>query len=169
MKRLMILASFLLILLVLAACNRGRVEDVERNPNGGVDITASITEAEVAGWMGDVLTVSGNPLLRDPQVDLQSGQIVVTGEHERRDGSGQRVNGSLIFSLSVVDGALLAQVTDVQIEGITFDDPAITTINQQLVSRLQRRADPDSRAINFVSVSITDDEVRTTINARRND
>ncbi|GAB4323291.1 MAG: hypothetical protein Kow00117_11840 [Phototrophicales bacterium] len=166
MKRFMIFALFAIILM-LTACNRGRVEGVERNPNGGVDVTVSITEAEVTGWIADVLTVSGNPLLRDPQVDLQNGQIVVTGEHERRDGSGQRVGGSLIFTLSVVDGALLAQVVDVQIEGITLDDPAISTINQQLVNRLQRRADPDNRAINFVSITITNDEIRTVINARR--
>src|SRR3990172_5965871 len=76
----------LLATLALAACNRGTVE-VQGNGDGTATVTVTVTEAEIDAAIADALDVS-NPLLRDPVVDLQPGQIVVSGEHDRRDGGG---------------------------------------------------------------------------------
>ena len=77
MKTQMLLLS-LLCLVGLAACNRGEVTDIQRDPAGGVDVTAQLSETDINDAIADALAVD-NPLLRDPNVDLQAGQIVVSG------------------------------------------------------------------------------------------
>ncbi|MBL8155980.1 MAG: hypothetical protein JNM70_17510, partial [Anaerolineae bacterium] len=63
---------------------------VERSADGGVDVTATISEQDVNAAVADALAQS-NPLLRNPQVDLQPGQIVimVTKGMESVDGKLQ--------------------------------------------------------------------------------
>ncbi|GAB4527223.1 MAG: hypothetical protein OHK0046_44810 [Anaerolineae bacterium] len=163
-SRLLFLISFILPLL-LVACRAGDVT-ARRNPEGGIDITSRLTEADVNTVIGEVLAEVDNTLLRDPQVDLQNGIIVINGEHDRRSGEG-RVAGSLTATMTVQDGALLVQVTEVNIEDVTLDDARISRINERLANRFQLRADPDSRAVNFTSVTITDETLEITLNARR--
>ncbi|MBZ0289057.1 MAG: hypothetical protein K8I30_15670, partial [Anaerolineae bacterium] len=112
--RMLILA--LICMVGLAACNRGEVTDVQRDPAGGVDITAQLTETDISEAIADALAVE-NPLLRDPQVDLQAGEIVINGTHDKRDGSGT-VSGSMTVTLSVENGAILPHVTQINIDGI---------------------------------------------------
>lgn len=155
-----------ILVLTLAGCNRGEVTDVQRNPEGGVDVTVNLTEAEVNEAITDALATAANPLLRNPSVDLQPGQIVVTGEHERRDGSGT-VNGSLTITVTVQDGTVLAQVTQSSIEGFDLTDERIAQFNTRLAENFTRRANRDNREITVTAITITDTELQVTFNARR--
>lgn len=155
----------LLCVVGLAACNRGEVTDVQRDPAGGVDVTAQLTETDISDAIADALAIQ-NPLLRDPKVDLQPGQIVITGSHDKRDGSG-RVDGSMTVTLSVQDGAILPQVTAIDIEGIKPSDEQVTTINQRIAERVTRRADKEGRQITVKSVSVTDTLVEVVFNVKR--
>jgi hypothetical protein len=158
---------FLLLICVpaflLVACRRGEVS-VERNPSGGVDVSVVLAEADVNGVIADALA-GGNPLLRDPHVDLQSGSIYVTGEHDRRDGNG-RVSGSFRVTVTVQDGAILPQVTEVNIEGIGATDERIAQLNQQLAQGFLSRANRTD-AISVQSVNITDNDLTIVFNVRR--
>ena len=147
---------FTLVILALAACNRGKIE-VERKAGGGATVTVTVSESEINDVITEALAVE-NPLLRDPHVDLQAGKIVVTGEHDQRDGSG-RVSGNFTMTLSVQDGALLAQITDVQIQGIDLSDERIANINARMAQRLTERAGRENRIITVTSVTITDNDV----------
>ena len=161
-----VLLIVLLLPLLLVACNRRGETSVERNPEGGIDITTALSEADVNAIVTEALANMENPLLRDPQVDLQNGQIVVNGEHDRRDGNG-RVSGNVILTVSVVSGAILVEATQVNIEGFDMSDERLAMFNQQLQAGFNRRADPDNRLINVQSVSISDDALTIVINARR--
>lgn len=163
--RIVILMSVLLM--ILAACNRGEVTDVQRNPEGGIDVTVKLTETEVNDAIVDALNSAANPLLRDPSVDLQAGQIVINGQHERRDGGGT-VSGSLIVTVTVENGALLAQVTQANVEGWDAGDERIQQFNQRLAENFSRRANRDNQQITVTAVNITDSELEVTFNARRN-
>lgn len=138
---------------------------IERSADGGVDVTATISEQDVNAAVADALAQS-NPLLRNPQVDLQPGQIVITGEHDRRDGQGT-VSGSLTVTVTVQNGALLAQITSAQIEGLDLSDERIQAFNQRLSENFQRRADNRTGQITFKSVTITDNELQVVFNAKR--
>ena len=161
--RMLILA--LLCTVGLAACNRGEVTDVQRDPSGGVDITAQLTETDISDAIADALAIE-NPLLRDPKVDLQPGQIVITGSHDKRDGSG-RVSGTMTITLSVDNGAILPQVTQIDIEGIKPSDEAVTTINQRIAERVTKRADKQGRQITVKSVDVTDTAVVVVFNVKK--
>ena len=162
-SKMLILA--LLCTLGLAACNRGEVTDVQRDPSGGVDITAQLTETDISDAIADALAVE-NPLLRDPKVDLQPGQIVITGSHDKRDGSG-RVSGTMTITLSVDNGAILPQVTQIDIEGIKPSDERVATINERIAERVTKRADKEGRQITVKSVDVTDTAVVVVFNLKR--
>jgi hypothetical protein len=161
--RMLILA--LLCLVGLAACNRGEVTDVQRDPSGGVDITAQLSETDISDAIADALAIE-NPLLRDPKVDLQPGQIVITGSHDKRDGSG-RVDGTMTITLSVDNGAILPQVTQIDIEGIKPSDAQVATINERIAERVAKRADKEGRQITVKSVDVTDTTVVVVFNLKK--
>lgn len=154
-----------LLLIVLAACNFGGVE-VERNPEGGLDITATLTEAEVNAAITEALAQNPNPLLRDPDVDLQNGRIIINGQHTRRDGSGT-VTGTMTMTLGVANGLLTAQITQVEIDGWDANDARIAEFNQRLADGLSRIAQGSRASITFTEVTITDAELRIAFTARQ--
>ena len=105
------------LIITLAACNQNAIS-IQRGQEGGLDITVRASETEVNTLITNALANTANPLVRNPSVDLQNGQLVISGEHDRRDGSG-RISGDFTLVLSVVDGALDARVTAVNIEDWT--------------------------------------------------
>lgn len=163
-----LLFVLLIPVLLLAACRRAEITDIQRNPDGGATVTAKLTESDINAAVSDALAQTANPLLRDPKVDLQNGAIVINGEHDRRDGNG-RISGSLTLSLTVQDGALLAQISAVSIEGenIPLTDPSVVSLNQKLADNFSRRANRENRQITFTSVSITNDAVEVVFTLKR--
>jgi hypothetical protein len=160
------LLCLVLAMAVLVGCRRGTLTDVQRDPNGGVDATFRMTEAEANDAISEALANSGNPLLRNPKVDLQPGQIVVNGERDTVN-SGGRVSGSLTLTLTAQNGALLAQVTKADIDGVPLTDQRIQQFNQRLQDGFNRRANRDNKQITFQSVMITDSDIQITFNAKR--
>jgi hypothetical protein len=154
------------LLMILAGCNRGDVTDIQRDANGGADVTYKITESEINTAISSALAASANPLLRNPTVDLQPGQIVIKGERDRLDGSG-RISGSVTLTLTVQNGALLAQITKADIEGWDASDARIAEFNQRLTDDFTRRANRDNKQITFTSATITDTDVELVFNVKR--
>ncbi|MCB9437768.1 MAG: LmeA family phospholipid-binding protein [Anaerolineales bacterium] len=165
--RVAILLSILMIFGVVG-CRKGKVESIERNPAGGYDVTVSFAETDINDAIAEALTANGNPLLRDPDVDLQNGQIYVTGEHDKRDGSG-RVSGDITIVLSVQNGVLAAQITAVNIEGVTMTDTRIAEFNQRFANGMTLRANRENREITMLSVDTSEDQVLVKFNAKRQD
>jgi hypothetical protein len=147
---------FLILVFGLAACNRD--VNVEVNGDGTATVSVSVTEAEVNTVVQTALGNRGNPLLRNPVVDLQNGQIVISGEHERRDGNGT-VSGTVTLRATVVNSALQLEVTDVDIEGWDANDERIQQFNDRLEELLGGRARQNNGNATLQSVSITDDSL----------
>jgi len=156
----------LLAALALTGCRRGEITNIERGADGGVTVTARLTEADVNAAVEEALEVAGNPLLRNPQVDLQNGVIVVSGEHVQRDGGGT-VSGSFNVTLTAQNGALLAQVSNLNIEGFDVADERLATFNQRLVNAFTLRANRENRQITVDSVTISNAAIEITITARQ--
>ena len=155
-----------MLILGLAACNRANVSDVQRDANGGLDATVSLTEQEVNDTVTEALSKQANPLLRNPKIDLQTGQLVINGEHERRDGKGT-VSGSVTVTITLQNGSLLAQVTKADIEGYDASDPRIAEFNQKLADAFNRRANRDNKQITFTAITITDTNLTFTVNIKK--
>ncbi len=155
-----------IVVLGLAGCNRGNVSDVQRDANGDVDATVSLTGQEVNDAVIEALSKQGNPLLRNPTIDLQPGQLVINGEHERRDGKGT-VSGSLTMTITVQNGSLLAQITKADVEGFDASDPRIVEFNQKLTDAFNHRANRDNKQITFTAITISDTNLTFTVNIKR--
>ncbi|HEX2622168.1 MAG TPA: hypothetical protein VHL11_18550 [Phototrophicaceae bacterium] len=152
--------------LLMTACTRGDVSDVQRDPAGGIDATVTLSESDINSDITTVLAERPNPLLRNPQVDLQPGKIVINGEHDKRDGSGT-VNGSITVGVSIMDGKIQASITEINIEGLDLSDERIAAFNERLSAIFARRAERDRGILNVKSVTITDDNFEIVVNIQR--
>ena len=164
MQKLMLIGLLLTGSLFLTACGAGRVEIVRERGSEVFNVTVELNEADIAHVVEDALRAGTNPLLRDPVVALQNGQIEVTGTHERRDGSGT-VAGSMILVPSVENGRLRIEVTEINIEGVDVSDARIDQFNNNLAERLGHRAEQRDRDITMTSVSVTEDLLVLTLDA----
>jgi outer membrane murein-binding lipoprotein Lpp len=153
-----VLFCLMLASLVLAGCRRGQVQDLQRNADGSISATVQLTEADVNTAISDALAANGNPLLRDPQVDLQNGQIVVNGTHEQRDGTGT-VSGSFTLTLTVESGTIKAQIISANIDGVSLSDARIADLNQRLTDNFNRRANRENRRWTVNSLTVSDNAV----------
>lgn len=151
----------LLLPLTLAACNRDNI-NVQPNGDGTATVTVTVQEAEVNTLITTALSQMENPLLRNPSVDLQTGQIVINGERDRQDGGG-RVSGSITLSVSVVNGAMQIQATSANLEGLAASDAQIAEFNQNLAELLSGRARQDNPRATLQSVSITNETLSISI------
>ena len=154
---------FVLFITTLGACRQGTVQ-IERDGNGAL-ITVNLTESEMNALAAEALAES-NPLLRNPEVDLQPDLIVVHGEHERRDGNGT-VSGSIDLTVTVQDGSLLIQAQSINIEGVDISDERIQRFNERMQERMLRRLERGRGVMEAQSVTITEADLTATFRAER--
>jgi hypothetical protein len=155
----------LLIIAALALVGCQGQFNVERNPEGGADVTITLSESDINTAITQALSERENPLLRDPQVDLQPGQIVVSGIHDRNDGSGE-VSGTLTATVTVQNGALLAQVTQANIQGVSLSDERIARFNERLAQNFGQRVN-NQDGFTMQSVTITDSDMQIKFNIQQ--
>lgn len=158
------LVLLVIAVLSLAACNFSNVR-VEQGGDGTTNVTITLTEAEVNTIIQNALNNSANPLLRNPSIDLQPGQIVISGEHDRRDGGG-RISGTVTLTATVIDGDVLVQITSAQIDGWDATDARIEQFNQQLAQGLGGRARQNNPRATLTNITITDTQLQITINVQ---
>jgi hypothetical protein len=156
---------FLLIALTLVACNRENFS-AERNPDGGVDIRVTSTEAEVNTLLQNALA-NGEGKIRNAAIDLQAGQLVISGDVERENGTGEFVPASFTIALSVLDGGLSGQVLQANVADWAANDSRIMIINQNIEQALQGRALRDNPNINLLSITLTDTDLTFVLNAQK--
>ena len=164
MRQVKVAILFVLGSLLLVACGAGRVSIVRERGSDVFNITVELNEEDVAQLVEEALVAGGNPLLRDPVVDLQNGQIEVTGQHDRRDGGGQ-VNGRIILIPSVQDGHLVLTATEINIEGVDLSDGRVDQFNENLAERISGRAAQRDRNITLTGVTISDNLMVLTLDA----
>jgi regulator of protease activity HflC (stomatin/prohibitin superfamily) len=136
----------------LVGCRRG---DISIDRQAGT-INVTLSESDVNAAIEAALSAAANPLLRNPSVDLQNGTIVVSGEHLRRDGSGQTVSGSLTFSPTVANNQLSISVTAVDIEGVTLDDADAQDFANRIAERINAAIARTARVLEVSSLTVSD-------------
>lgn len=151
----MVKAFFLIIVIsvfALAGCRRG---DISIDREAGT-INVTLSESDVNAAIEAALAAAENPLLRNPTVDLRDGAIVVSGEHLRRDGSGQTVSGSVTFSPAVANNQLSISVTAVDIEGVALDDAQAQEFANRVAERINAAIARTVRVLEVSSLTVSD-------------
>jgi len=149
-----LIAILFFAVLVTSACER----TITRNANGSLDVQTSITQQQI---QSAIQASIADPLVKELNVQLQSGYILVSGQRQRLNDSTKTDTLSFSLVLSVSNGQLAAAVTNAQIDNIAVDHARVSNWNQTIANRLENLA---RRAPNAAlqSVSITPDAVSMT-------
>ncbi|MCU0512537.1 MAG: hypothetical protein MUE40_08185 [Anaerolineae bacterium] len=165
------LISVLLLCVLLAGCQFGDVS-IQPQGDGTAAVTLTLTEAEVNALVQAALAATPNALLRDPVVDVQPGQMVISGSHLRRagggGGGGTSIAGSLTVTLTVADGRPVAQITAASIEGIALSDPRIAALNERLTQALGARFARDHANARLTAITLAGDALTVVLTVRPN-
>jgi hypothetical protein len=98
------------------------------------------------------------------RIELQDGFVRVFGPYRQAD---RRVaTGSYDVSFRAENGALLAEITGVDIEGASLDDARIQHMNEELAESLARSARQSKGEVEFEHVSISDETLSMQVNVR---
>jgi hypothetical protein len=157
----------LLALPLLAACDRATVQ---RNPEGGVDVTVTLTESEVNTLLTQALARAeanrGELRLQNGAVDLQPGTLVLTGDFEDEDGTA--ASGSLTLAVSQVDGKLSVQATSASWDGFDATDERLSLMTARITEALNSRLQRDNgQQITLTSLTVTDNDMTVVLNVQR--
>lgn len=153
------IALLLLLSFALVGCSG---LNVQPNGDGTATITVSLTESEINTVIATALSTAEEPVLSNTSVDLQTGQIVVSGDYQRQDGTGT-ASGTLTLQISVVNGEIQAQVSNVNIEGLDASDARIQQFNERLETGLATVAQQNNANASLDSITITDDTLNIAI------
>jgi hypothetical protein len=152
------------IIAALALVGCGDRLRIEGDGAGGVNISVSLTEAEVNQLIQEALA-QGDRALRDVNADLQPGQIVISGVYDQADGTS--VSGTITLAASVSDGLLDIQVRNVNIAGWNANDSQLNEWNSRIEQGLNEAASRDDN-FTIVSIAITDSTLTINTNINEN-
>ncbi|MGJ3238546.1 MAG: LmeA family phospholipid-binding protein [Anaerolineae bacterium] len=149
-----------LLAIGLTACSD--MINIQPNADGTATLTINLGETEINTAITTALINSNEPVVRDTNVDLQDGQMVISGEYDRQNGTST-VAGSLTVEVALVNGEVQASITEVNAEGWDTSDERIQNFNQQLSEVLQGLALNNNENATLESVNITDDALSIAI------
>lgn len=144
-----------LCVFVLVGCRRG---DIATNRSEGT-VTVTLTAAEVNEMVAATLDALPTPLLRTPTIALRDGALVVNGEHDRRNGSGERISGSVSLVPAVTNGMFSLTVSAVDIEGIPVNDDGVQLLATRLADRINTALQRTSRVFSLDAVTVSDNQL----------
>lgn len=129
---------------------------------GGTQITIELKEDDINRMLQQRYTHQSDGLFSEINgVDIQDGLIRVFGDAKKADGS--MVSGSYDAVLKAENGALKAEITAVDIEGLSIDDPKVLQTNQELADEFGKAADESQGVYEFESVSLGNDVLKIVI------
>ena len=135
---------------------------ISPNADGTFNISVSLSESDVNSLVANALAASPQPILRNTSVDLQNGQIVVRGIHDRQDGSGP-VDGTMTLTAGVANGQVSASVTSLNIAGFNADAATLQQINGQIAAGLGASALSGNEGAQLTALSISDTALTFTL------
>ncbi|HUI89301.1 MAG TPA: hypothetical protein VLX61_11330 [Anaerolineales bacterium] len=137
--------------LVTSACER----TFTRNPNGSLGVQTNITQQQLQGVIQSSIA---DPLVKELNVQLQSGYILVTGQRRRLNDASVTDTMTFRLDLGVANGHLTATISNALIDNVPIEQARVNIWNQTIANRL---ANLGQRApnVSLQSVSITPDSV----------
>jgi len=149
----------LVFTLLLIACNR----NITRNGDGTTDVETSISQQELQTAINEGIA---DPLIKEINVSLQSGYILVSGTRERLNDSSKSDTLSFRLDLGVSDGQLTAMISNAQFDGFTVEQNRLNLWNTTIANRITRLAQK-SPSSTLKSVVVTPDAITMTWSVTR--
>jgi hypothetical protein len=123
--------SLLLVALVflISACRA----NISRNSNGSLSVETIISQQELQEAIN---TSIADPLIKDLNVSLQQGYILVTGHRQRLNDAGKTDTLNFRLDLLVNNGQLAATVSNATLDGKPIEQSRVDHWNQTIASRV---------------------------------
>jgi hypothetical protein len=142
---------FLIILLLVTACKK----DIVRNDDGSLTVETTISQQELQ----EVITSSiADPLVKNVTVSLQSGYVLVSGEHQRLNDSSKTDTLTFRLDLSVSNGQLSAAISNAQIDNVSIEQNRVDNWNQTIANRIAKIGRKSDKAT-LQAISVTPESV----------
>ena len=146
--------AMVILALTVTACEKS----IRRNPDGSLSVQTGITQQELNTAIQSSLA---DPLIKEVNVSLQSGYILVTGERQRLNDSSKTDALTFRLDLTAANGHLSASVSNAPVDGVAVGQARVEVWNQTIVNHLEKLAQRRPNTA-FQSVSITTDAVKMT-------
>lgn len=156
-KRLIVLFSAFMFL--LSACKA----NISRNRDGSLDVETTMSQQQLQ----EAITAAiADPLIKEINVSLQSGYVLVSGTRTRQNDAGKTDTLTFRLDLGVSNGQPTASISNAQLDGKPIDQSRVDHWNQTLASRiaLLSQKNPNST---LKSVSVSPSAVTMTWNVTR--
>ena len=159
MNKISKLSLLFLVVLLSAACTR----NIVRNDDGSIAVETKITQQELQ----QVITSSiSDPLVKNVTVSLQTGYVLVSGEHQRLNDASKTDSLTFRLDLSASNGQLTAKVTDAKIDGVSIEQSRVDNWNQTIANRISNFSKKTGKAT-LQTVSVTPASVTMTWNVMK--
>jgi hypothetical protein len=156
-KTIFILALLALLALALSACG---IAGISREGNR-LTVDVNMSEAQVNNLIGLVVR-RGNSVTSDFLLDQITSVDLIEPDTIRVNGTADGVAGNYDATINAADGTLRIVVVDVDIPGISLDDPRIEEANRELTEAFVNSASAENDG-RFTSAAVSDDQLTITI------
>jgi hypothetical protein len=159
MSKISKLSLLFLAVLLVTACTK----NIVRNSDGSLAVETKISQQELQ----QVITSSiADPLVKNVTVSLQTGYVLVSGEHQRLNDSSKMDSLTFRLDLSASNGQLTAKITDAKIDGVSIEQNRVDNWNQAIANRISNFSKKTGKAT-LQTVSITPESVTMTWKATK--
>lgn len=161
--------AILAVLALLAMTSFACAFSADDFRSGSAKVDIHMNESEINTLLENSTNhIDDNDMLLDSisRVDLHDGFVRVFGTYQKADRS--QATGSYDVSFRAEHGALRAEITGVDIEGVSLADARIQNLNTELAESLARSARKSNGEVEFEYVRITDDALSMQVNVEWN-
>lgn len=154
-KKLPILFVVLVTLIFFVSACR---TNISRNEDGSLAVETTISQQKLQ----EAITASiADPLIKELNVSLQSGYILVTGQRQRLNDASRTDTLTFRLDLGVSNGQLTAVISNAQLDSLPVEQTRVDHWNQTIASRLVilGKKNPNS---SLETVNVTPDAVNMT-------
>lgn len=149
------LSVFLIALIFLMSGCRA---NISRNSDGSLSVETTISQQELQEAINASIA---DPLIKDLNVSLQQGHILVTGQRQRLNDATRMDTLNFRLDLGVSNGQLTATVSQATLDGKPIEQSRVDHWNQTIASRIvivgKKRPNASIKSVNIMPEAVTMD------------
>ena len=149
-KKLSVLLIALLFLITACKAN------IARDADGSLTVETSISQQELQSAISGAIA---DPLVKNITVTLQSGYILVSGEHEHLNDNSKTDTLTFRLDLNVSNGQLTSTISNALLDGKPIEQNRVDNWNQTIANRIakigQKRPNTTIQSVSITHNAVT--------------
>ncbi len=145
---------FIAIVFVISACRA----NISRNSDGSLSVQTTVSQQELQEAINASIA---DPLVKELNVSLQQGYILVTGQRQRLNDASKTDALDFRLDLGVSNGQLTATVSNATLDGNLVEQNRVDHWNQTIASRIviigKKRPNTSIKSVSVTPEAVTMD------------